>query len=169
LAERYLRWLRSAEHEGWSFDAAELRIETPPIDGTTLRLHGRIDRVDRGARGDAVRLIDYKTQSRDALRSKVRQPLEDTQLAVYAALQSVRDQGHRAVRAIYLALDDDEAVCEVEHPDVLASAQRLLHELAQERARIEAGAALLALGESPVCDTCEARGLCRRDHWVDPA
>jgi ATP-dependent helicase/nuclease subunit B len=168
LAERYLRWLHDEEQKGWSFEAAELRVETPPIEGATLRLHGRIDRVDRCAGGDAVRLIDYKTQSKDALRSKVRQPLEDTQLAVYAALQSARDEGRSAVRASYLALDDDEAVCEVEHPDVLASAQRLVHELAQERARIEAGATLLALGESPVCDTCEARGLCRRDHWAEP-
>lgn len=168
LAGRYLQWLHQDEHEGWSFDAAEVRIEMPPSEGTALRLHGRIDRVDRGTRGDAVRLIDYKTQSRDALRGKVRQPLEDTQLAVYAALQSAHDEGRRAVRASYLALDDDEAVCEVEHPDVQASAQRLLQELAEERARIEAGAALLALGESPVCDSCEARGLCRRDHWAEP-
>ena len=29
------------------------------------------------------------------------------------------------------------------------------------------GAALPALGEGPVCDFCEARGLCRRDHWAD--
>jgi ATP-dependent helicase/nuclease subunit B len=169
LAARYVRWLHDEEDKGWSFAAAEVRIDMPAIAGTTLRLHGRIDRVDRAARGEAVRLIDYKTQSKDALRSKVRQPLEDTQLAVYAALQSARDEGRHAVRASYLALDDDEAVCEVEHQDVQVSAQRLLHELAQERVRIEAGAALLALGESPVCDTCEARGLCRRDHWADSA
>jgi ATP-dependent helicase/nuclease subunit B len=168
LAARYVRWLHEAEAKGWSFDAAEVRIDMPQADGATLRLHGRIDRIDRGPRGQAVRLIDYKTNSKDALRSKVRQPLEDTQLAVYAALMSARDAGCHEVRASYLALDDDEAVCEVEHPDVLSSAQRLVQELTRERARIEAGAPLLALGESPVCDTCEARGLCRRDHWAEP-
>ena len=168
LTARYVRWLHDEENKGWSFDAAEVRIDMPRLEGASLRLHGRIDRVDRGAHGGAVRLIDYKTNSKDALRSKVRQPLEDTQLAVYAALQAARDEGRHEVRASYLALDDDEAVCEVEHPDVLSSAQRLVHELAQERARIEAGAPLLALGESPVCDTCEARGLCRRDHWAEP-
>ena len=94
-----------------------------------MRLHGRIDRIDRGTGGAAVRLIDYKTNSKEALRSKVRQPLEDTQLAVYAALQSARDGGRHEVRASYLALDDDEAVCEVEHPDVQSSAQRLVQEL----------------------------------------
>jgi ATP-dependent helicase/nuclease subunit B len=166
LAERYVRWLHDEERKGWSFDAAEVRIEMPA--DAALRLHGRIDRVDRDARGECVHLIDYKTNSADALRGKVRQPLEDTQLAVYAALQAARDEGRHGIRASYLALDDDEAVFEVEHPDVRSSAQRLVHELARERARIEAGAPLLALGESPVCDTCEARGLCRRDHWAEP-
>jgi ATP-dependent helicase/nuclease subunit B len=168
LAARYVHWLHDAEANGWSFEAAEQRIDMAAVEGQPLRLHGRIDRIDVRRDGDAVWLIDYKTNSKDALRAKVRQPLEDTQLAVYAALEGARDGGHREIRASYLALDDDEAVCEVEHPDVQHSAQRLLVELAQERRRIEAGAPLLALGQSPVCDTCEARGLCRRDHWAEP-
>ena len=48
------------------------------------------------------------------------------------------------------------------HPDVAESARALLSSLA-------AGAPLRALGEGAACDFCEARGLCRRDHWVgDP-
>jgi ATP-dependent helicase/nuclease subunit B len=167
LSARYLRWLHDAEADGWLFEAAEQRIDMPAAEGQALRLHGRIDRIDRRRDGDAVRLVDYKTNSKEALRAKVRQPLEDTQLAVYAALQATRDAG-REIRASYLALDDDEAVCEVEHPDVQESAQRLLLELAQERRRPGLDAPLLALGESPVCDVCEARGLCRRDHWAEP-
>jgi ATP-dependent helicase/nuclease subunit B len=167
LAARYVRWLHADEASGWAFAAAEQRIEMADSDGLPLRLHGRIDRIDVHREGDTVRLIDYKTNSKDALRAKVRQPLEDTQLAVYAALQQAHDGRRRAIRASYVALDDDEAVCEVEHPEVQQSAQCLLHELALERQRIEAGAPLLALGESPVCDTCEARGLCRRDHWAE--
>ncbi len=165
LAARYVRWLHGEERKGWSFDAAEVRIDMP--EDASMRLHGRIDRVDLDGSGQGVRLIDYKTKAADALRNQVRQPLEDTQLAVYAALQAARDEGRHALRASYLALDDDEAVCEIEHTDVRSSAQRLVFELARERARIEAGAPLLALGESPVCDTCEARGLCRRDHWAN--
>jgi ATP-dependent helicase/nuclease subunit B len=37
--------------------------------------------------------------------------------------------------------------------------------LAGEWQRLKDGAALPALGEGSVCETCEARGLCRRDHW----
>lgn len=167
LAQRYVRWLHEQEAQGWSFDAAEVRAEMTQPEPDGLRLHGRIDRIDRRAGAGEVRLIDYKTQSRSALLGKVRQPLEDTQLAVYAALQATRDGGNQGVHASYVALDDDEAVVAVEHPSVQESARRLVHELALERARIEHGAPLRALGEGPVCDTCEARGLCRRDHWAE--
>ena len=112
-------------------------------------------------------VIDYKTGNQQKLSQRVRQPLEDTQLAVYAALQATRDGESQAVHASYVALDDDEAVVAVEHPGVQESARRLVHELALERVRIEHGAPLRALGEGPVCDTCEARGLCRRDHWAE--
>src|SRR5205085_1545203 len=39
---------------------------------------------------------------------------------------------------------------------------------AAEFERLRAGAGLAALGEGRVCDYCEARGLCRRDHWSAP-
>ena len=98
LATRYVRWLHEKKRKGWSFDAAEVRIDMPQVDGAALRLHGRIDRIDRRHGGAAVRLIDYKTNSKEALRSKVRQPLEDTQLAVYAALQSAHDEGRHGCK-----------------------------------------------------------------------
>jgi ATP-dependent helicase/nuclease subunit B len=167
LAARYTRWLHAQEAQGWSFDAAEVVIEPSPAGDGGLLLHGRIDRIDHGTEAGATRLIDYKTTSRQALKDKVRQPLEDTQLAVYAALQMVRQPGIGSVQACYLALDEADEVFAVEHYDVEHSARVLTREIAAERARIEAGAALPALGEGPVCETCEARGLCRRDHWGD--
>jgi ATP-dependent helicase/nuclease subunit B len=38
--------------------------------------------------------------------------------------------------------------------------------LAQDLVQLRAGAGLPALGEGAVCDYCDARGLCRRDHWA---
>ena len=32
--------------------------------------------------------------------------------------------------------------------------------------RLRAGEPLQALGQGALCDHCEARGLCRRDHWA---
>lgn len=168
FARRYLAWLSGHEAQGWRFESGEVFLRLEPGRGA-LALHGRIDRVDATAAGDARLLIDYKTSARQALARKVALPLEDTQLAVYAAL--LLDALSRGVplRAAYLALDDPEAVRAVEHPNVTESAQRLRSELASERQRIEAGAALPALGSGAVCETCEARGLCRRDHWPPTA
>ena len=165
LATRYTRWLHAQEARGWSFQAAEVRIDPLATGPAALMLNGRIDRIDAGANG--VRLIDYKTNSRNSLEDKVRVPLEDTQLAVYAALQRARQPSAAAIEACYLALDEPDEDVAVAHPHVEESARVLMREIAAERARIEGGAPLPALGEGAVCETCEARGLCRRDHWID--
>jgi ATP-dependent helicase/nuclease subunit B len=73
------------------------------------------------------------------------------------------------LQACYLALDDDERIVEVPHADVRHSAEVLVRELGGEFARLRAGAPLPALGEEPTCEHCEARGLCRRDHWPNGA
>jgi ATP-dependent helicase/nuclease subunit B len=138
-----------------------------PAGGEALVLHGRIDRIDVCTDAQMVRLIDYKTTSAKALEDKVREPLEDTQLAVYAALQLAQQAEGGSVEACYLALDEADEVVAVSHVGVEDSARELTRQIAAERARIEAGAPLPALGEGQVCDTCEARGLCRRDHWSD--
>ena len=167
LAARYARWLQAQEAQGWRFQAAEVSIEAVASDEPALALHGRIDRIDARSGATAVRLIDYKTSSRQSLKDRVRVPLEDTQLAVYAALHLARQPAAVPLEACYLALDDADEAVAVVHPDVEHSARVLAHQVAAERARIEAGAPLPALGEPPVCEICEARGLCRRDHWSD--
>jgi ATP-dependent helicase/nuclease subunit B len=52
-----------------------------------------------------------------------------------------------------------------EHLDVRTTANALLDGIAEDLRRLRAGAALLPLGEGSACDYCDARGLCRRDHW----
>ena len=167
LASRYVAWLHAQEAQGWQFAAAEVRIEALPTGRAALVLNGRIDRIDTHRASGTVRLIDYKTSARKALEDKVRVPLEDTQLAVYVALQSAREPDMPVIEACYLALDEADEVVAVPHEGVAATAQILTERIAAELARIEAGAPLPALGEGPVCETCEARGLCRRDHWSD--
>ncbi|MEQ1806409.1 MAG: PD-(D/E)XK nuclease family protein, partial [Burkholderiaceae bacterium] len=132
---------------------------------------GHIDRIDtigEGLRARAV-LIDYKTGSVESLKRKVREPLEDTQLAFYAALLPPDSlEFGRPLRAIYLALDSRKRIEVIEHMGVEGSAQTLIEGLASELRRMRGGHALLPLGEGDTCDYCEARGLCRRDHWAEP-
>jgi ATP-dependent helicase/nuclease subunit B len=52
-----------------------------------------------------------------------------------------------------------------EHADVATSAAALVEGLAEDLRSLRDGAALPPLGEGSACDHCDARGLCRRDHW----
>jgi ATP-dependent helicase/nuclease subunit B len=155
----YLHWLGEREAAGWRWTEGETdhAVALPGV--PELQLRGRIDRVDEGPSGPQV--LDYKAIATGTLETKVKQPLEDTQLPFYAALLG----GGEQVRAAYLSLDDKDAPSLVEHAQVHLSVQALLAGVADEWRRLQAGAAMPALGEGDVCQTCEARGLCRKDHW----
>jgi ATP-dependent helicase/nuclease subunit B len=162
---RYVDWLheRDAAGAAWRESEAEREIALPGVTGITLR--GRLDRIDTttGRGGTGLEVIDYKTGGSQALKDKVRAPFEDTQLAVYAAL--VAAEG-RPTKAIYLAVDGTRELKEVPHPQVERSAAALVRGLADDLRRLQAGAGLPALGEGQTCEHCDARGLCRRDHWT---
>jgi ATP-dependent helicase/nuclease subunit B len=159
----YRDWLHAHEAEGWHWVAGEDSLEARPADWAPQTLRGRIDRIDAGAGG--VRLVlDYKTGGAPALRRRVKQPLEDTQLPFYVALLEAQgDAGE--IRAAYLALDEADGPRLLTHEGVQDTAAVLLHEVGGELQRLRDGAAMPALGEGSTCDTCEARGLCRRDQW----
>ncbi|MDP1899957.1 MAG: PD-(D/E)XK nuclease family protein [Rubrivivax sp.] len=156
----YLAWLRERESRGWRWFEGETDREVRPPELAGLRLRGRLDRLDHGP-GGLREVLDYKTGGAAGLKQKVARPLEDTQLAFYAALLG----GDAKLGAAYVALDDAGSPLRIEHPEVHQTAQALLCGLGDEWARLRQGQPLPALGEGRVCETCEARGLCRRDQW----
>jgi ATP-dependent helicase/nuclease subunit B len=164
LARRYVDWLHRRDAEGWRWQAGESERVVRPEALGGIELRGVIDRIDR--RGDALELIDYKTGAKEALKAKVRDPFEDTQLAFYAALIAPEAKG--SVSARYLAIGRAQSLDAIEHAQPARSAQALVEGLAGELARLAAGAGLAPLGEGPACEFCAARGLCRRDHWSTP-
>jgi ATP-dependent helicase/nuclease subunit B len=164
FATHYLAWLQDHEAQGWRFAAGEVARERAPAALGGLVLEGRLDRIDTDAVG-ATLLIDYKTGQRDKLRQRVQEPLEDTQLAFYAALLADDASAAAATRAIYLVLSERDAPEAFEHRDVAASAALLVEGLAADLHALREGSGAPALGEGDVCRHCEARGLCRRDHW----
>jgi ATP-dependent helicase/nuclease subunit B len=163
---RYVDWLHARDAAGARWREAETEFVQPlaGVDGIALR--GRIDRIDavRGPAGPMLELIDYKTGSVQPLKDKVKESecFEDTQLAFYAAL--VMPEGV-PLRATYLALDNTKGITPIEHRQVERSAAALVQGLGADLRRLQAGAGLPALGEGATCDYCDARGLCRRDHW----
>ena len=167
FAPRYVAWLHERDRAGarWLRGEHEVSMAPPAFDGIELR--GVIDRIDE-VRDDGVvglQLIDYKTGGLAGLKDKVKEPLEDTQLAFYAAL--MQSQSALPLTASYLAVDGTKGIDEVRHPDVQTSAVALLDGLASDLQRLRGGAGLPALGEGITCEYCAARGVCRRDHWSE--
>jgi ATP-dependent helicase/nuclease subunit B len=165
FAPRYIDWLHLRDAQGivWQSGEDEVELGLDALGGTTL--HGIIDRVDQRGFGAAatIELIDYKTGSASGLKEKVKIPLEDTQLAFYAAL--MRSRTPLPISAHYLALDATKGLEEVDHPEVERSAAALVDGLGDDLRRLREGAGLPAMGEGSTCDFCAARGICRRDHW----
>lgn len=161
FANHYIAWLHERDVQGWRFEAGEQSARCAPAALSGVALEGRIDRIDLWSVEGTRQLIDYKTGNAQALKDKTREPLEDTQLAFYAALLG----SEKPLRAIYLALDERKPPQEIEHADVAASAEALIHGLAHDLIQLRSGAGMAALGEGPVCEHCDVRGLCRRDDW----
>ena len=167
FAPRYVEWLHACDAGGVQWLAGEVELVARPDAWEGVEMHGIVDRVDSvpGGDGPVTHLIDYKTGSAQRLREQMKSPAEDTQLAFYAALMAAQSSTGDTIGAAYLPLDESGALKPIEHPDVEATAQRLVDGIGAELARIRNGAPLPALGEGRACDYCEARGLCRRDHW----
>ncbi len=158
MREGYLDWLAQHEAAGWRYADSERDAQQPL---GTLTLFGRLDRIDRATDGLNL-LIDYKTEPLQTTRDRIREPLEDTQLAFYAALQP-----EDTLRAAYVNVGERDGCRTVEQEEVVAVRDALIEGLISDLGRIAEGAALPALGEGKVCETCAARGLCRKDFWSD--
>jgi ATP-dependent helicase/nuclease subunit B len=166
FAGHYLEWLRRHEEQGWRYAGGELarRCVAPDLGGVALE--GRLDRIDVHAEHGGALVIDYKSGNADKLSQRIKTtPLEDTQLAFYAALLT-EEASDPPPRAIYLALDESAAPRPIEHHDVARSASALVEGLAADLQALRDGAGATALGEGEACRHCAARGLCRRDHWT---
>lgn len=156
LRDAYLDWLQGHERDGFAFMDAERDAR---VERGGLQLHGRMDRVDRAADGSLL-LLDYKTESQQRSRDRIRAGAEDTQLPFYLLLA-----GAEGANAGYLNLEERKPpkLFPLEQPAELA--ELLLQGMQDELQRLEAGAPLPALGQGSVCDWCAVRGLCRKDSW----
>ncbi|MBX9903418.1 MAG: PD-(D/E)XK nuclease family protein [Burkholderiales bacterium] len=161
LIPAYIEWQRGRESEGWRWHAGEekreIMITTPG--GALLRLHGRIDRVDKGCDG-GVAVIDYKTQRRKTVRRKAENPGEDVQLPVYALLW-----GGPVAAALFLSIEQGRVAEVVPEGDLSQLAVAVQDRLAVIFDALRGGGLLPAQGVDTVCEYCEMRGLCRRNYW----
>jgi len=143
--------------QGARFDRAEVDVqaELGPV-----RLVGRIDRIDRRSDGTAV-VLDYKTEALERTRARLKDPLEDTQVAFYAALVA-----GEAVDAWYVNVGERGQTRFLPQEAVQAGRDALEAGIRHDLGRLRDGAALPALGEGSACAHCAARGVCRKDFWA---
>jgi ATP-dependent helicase/nuclease subunit B len=127
-----------------------------------VSLVGRIDRIDSLPQQGVI-VLDYKTESSAKTKARVKEPLEDTQIAFYAALLP-----NDTLRAAYVNVGEREGTAFVEQKHVVEARDALIDGIRDDMARIRGGQALPALGEGTSCEFCDARGLCRKDFWATP-
>jgi ATP-dependent helicase/nuclease subunit B len=161
--EAYLDWAIEDAAGGWRWLAgeqsgsADVAWESP--DGPrSLRIDGRLDRLDRGPEG--LRIVDYKLGAPDRLKRIAGAPDQAAQLVLYAWMASA----HGTVAASgYLSLRRD-AVGWVPLAEPAADVlDRWRAMLPAYLARIDGGEPLSASGAE--CGHCASRGLCRKGHW----
>jgi len=150
----YLEWQAESEAQGWRYSEAESKFDWQ-LEG--VRLKGRIDRLD--VNGEAKRVLDYKTQSDQILRNKLKEPGEDVQLACYA-------YAHEAADAAFVSIDNGKVKSIAPKEDASLLAQLNVERLERVMGAIRGGAGLPANGIDAVCTHCEVRGVCRKGEWV---
>ena len=157
LRDGYVNWLIGHQTEGWAFDQAEVWRELS-IGNFGLKLVGQLDRID--VQKEAVMVLDYKTESTSNTAKRLKNPLEDVQLAFYAALV-----GADPIEAAYVNISEKESKSYAQ-PDIDHSRSALIEGILDDMQNISEGKPLPALGEGAACDYCAARGLCRKDFWT---
>ena len=157
MGQGYLAWRVQHRAAGMAFKQAEAQLERPL---GRVTLVGRIDRIDRGPDGASL-ILDYKTESPEATRKRIKQPLEDTQMAFYAALHAKNDDA-----GAYLSFHEREGCKTMAQTHLIPARDALVQGIEDDVERIAGGAVLPALGEGSTCDFCKVRGLCRKDFWV---
>ena len=149
----YLDWQMKNETQGWRYAESESEFDWQ-LEG--VRLRGRIDRLD--VNGQEKRVLDYKTQSDQVLRNKLREPGEDVQLACYA-------YAHEAADAAFVSIENGKVKLVEPKDDVPHLAQLNTERLVEVMANIRGGAGMPANGIDEVCGYCEMRGVCRKGEW----
>ena len=157
VREGYLRWLAQHQASGAMFASAETdhSQRLGPV-----KLVGRIDRTDTLASGEVL-VLDYKTENAAKTASRIKEPLEDTQIAFYAALLP-DDTLHGA----YVNVGERDGTRAYVQTEIVEARDALVTGVMHDMERIAQGAPLPALGDGTACDFCQARGLCRKDFWT---
>ncbi|TCK18905.1 ATP-dependent helicase/nuclease subunit B [Thiogranum longum] len=154
VLSEYLDW-EIKRREAWPWHESEINVGKSLTD--TLKIGGRIDRLDRNS--SAVALVDYKTGATPSAQQV--QDGEAVQLPSYAL--AVND----VIQLDYLKIGKDTikpTTC-ADRETLGALLPALLQRLLTLDTSLQQQAALPAWGDDKTCNWCEFDGLCRRGMW----
>ena len=156
----YVDWQIKQERL-WTINKTEQQCETR-LDGGSLMLYGRLDRIDvENDHKTKQSIIDYKTGSM-ARQADVDNG-EDVQLATYALL--TRDIGS----VLYLSLDESNGAVKAKASLECENLDSLTHDVRDRLLKtidlMQQGQALPAWGDEHTCSYCDFVGLCRKKVW----
>lgn len=164
-------WQIGLEEKGWSFFEAEkdveffLQLET----GDSLKIYGRVDRVDRNEDGNLL-VLDYKFKNGKDLSNLNKTLWDDPQLLIYSKAISLLNQerGNFVQEASWVSLG--EASADKRNLSFAVTPEKideLDQKLLQDLNPIWKGHMMPANGITKTCNYCDARGICRKGMWHD--
>ena len=158
----YLEWSQKHAAEGWLFELGEHDVQRElswSHQGRqfSLRLHGRIDRIDTNKEQQLI--IDYKTAHPTRLRNGLKQ-VEDHQLAFYGLMMQSTAESAR-----YVTFDKTKVVT-IEAEPYSAWCAELEKQIQVNINEIADDVPLPANGVGHTCDWCDMQGLCRKGAWA---
>ncbi|MEY3578900.1 MAG: hypothetical protein RI984_4 [Pseudomonadota bacterium] len=161
MMPEYLEWAQKHAAKDWLFELGEHDAERELTwenqeQKFSIRLHGRIDRIDTNNQQRMI--IDYKTIDPSRLRKGLKQ-IEDHQLAFYGLMMEITD-----VPARYVAFDKTKVV-EIEAKPYAEWCTALKEQIQMHIFDMVNDVPLPANGVGKACDWCEMRGLCRKGAW----
>ncbi len=160
LRDGYVNWLIGHQAEGWTFDQAEVWRELS-IGNFGLKLVGQLDRIDKSDRWNSDGFGLQNRERPQTLQNGSKTRWKMFSCAFYAALV-----GDDSLEAAYVNISEKESKTYAQ-ADIDHSRSALIEGILDDMQAISAGKPLPALGEGAACDYCAARGLCRKDFWVN--
>ncbi len=156
----YIRW--QMQHQAdWTIFQSEKTLEIEL--NTSLKIYGRLDRIDKNKENNTHAIIDYKT-GKTARQDDV-DAGENVQLSTYALLDETTSD------ISYLSVDSSQQ--KVERKSSLSGeALQKNRTLNKQRLdeifnQIKNHESLPAWGDETVCRYCHFSGLCRKAEWAE--
>jgi len=151
----YINW--QIQHQtDWNVYLSEEHIETVLTD--SLKIHGRLDRIDSNKENKTHAILDYKT-GRTARQEDVDNG-ENVQLSTYALLDA------EASEVSYLSVDSStqkvESKSSLSGDKLLTNREENKKRLIEMFRQMKNNESLHAWGDEVVCGYCDFSGLCRK-------